>query len=409
MPDTENNINQEDSKAKRERLMIYLRGMSAGVLLTMIIFAVIAGVVIGRSGKEPSGADVLTSLKTRQKMGGVADLISKNYYYDADPDLLETYLFKGIAAGLDDPYAAYYSSPEREDVDRGNEGQYFGIGISFSMTDEGEMEIVDVYPGSAADKAGIKPGDIVLEVEGEPVTGLSSDEAADLISAREEAGQVTMLLDRDEEQISVTASFEMVKTSVITSRMLDAETGYICLPQFTTAAAQEFPDILKDLQEKGAKRLVLDIRDNPGGLLESVCDIFGTFRANEEIVHILRKDKQEETITTGDEAVFTGTVALLVNGRSASASELLAGGIQDLKIGPVIGEQTYGKGVIQSTYYFRDGSAVKFTTEKYLTAHRRDIDGIGVEPDVVIENMDETDQERILETALKEASEWKSE
>ncbi len=409
MPDTENNNMNEEEKARRERVMTYLRGMSAGALLTMIIFAVIAGVVIGKSRREPSGADVLTSLKTRQKMAGVAELISKNYYYDADPELLETYLFKGIAAGLDDPYADYYSAPEREDVDRGNEGQYFGIGITFFMNDEGRMEISDVYEGSAADKAKIQPGDIVLEVEGEAVTGLPADEAADLISACEEAGKVSMLLERDGEEIPVTASFEMVRTSVITSRMLDEETAYIRLPQFTTAAAEEFPEILAGLRDKGAKRLVLDIRDNPGGLLESVCDIFGCFRAKEEIVRILRKDEKEETITTGEEAVFEGTVAVLVNSRSASASELLAGGIQDLKIGPVIGEQTYGKGVIQSTYYFRDGSAVKFTTEKYLTAHGRDIDKTGVEPDVVIGNMDEMTEEQILETAVKEASEWKSE
>ena len=409
MPDTENNHLKEEDKGKRERVMTYLRGMSAGALLTMVIFAAIAGVVIGKSRLKPSGADVLTSVKTRQKMAGVADLISKNYYYDADPELLETYLFKGIAAGLDDPYAAYYSAPEREGVDRGNEGEYFGIGITFYMTDEGRMEITDVYAGSAADKAGILPGDIVLEVEGTPVDGLTADEAASLISGFEEAGKVTMLIERDGEQVSASPVFEMVKTSVITSRMLDEETGYICLPQFTAAAAKEFPDVLAKLRDKGAKRLVLDIRDNPGGLLESVCDIFGTFRANEEIVRIRRKDEQEQTITTGEEAVFDGTVAVLVNSRSASASELLAGGIQDLKIGPVIGEQTYGKGVIQSTYYFRDGSAVKFTTEKYLTAHGRDIDQTGVEPDVVIENMDGTDEKLILETALKEASEWKSE
>ena len=398
---------QLDNK-KREKIMLYLRGMTMGALLTAIALAVIGGIVLYRSRKEPSGADVLTSLKTRNKMAGVADLIRKNYYYEEDPELLEIYLFKGIAAGLDDPYAAYYSPEELENVERSNEGRYFGIGIIFSI--DGELPLVeDIYEGSAADRAGILPGDHLLEIDGKETKGLTSDEVADLISEKEETGEIGLVLERKGEKIALSVSFEMVKTTVTESEMLDAQTGYIRLPQFTVAAAEEFDGLVKSLQEQGAEQLILDIRDNPGGLLESVCDIFGAFVSDEEIVHILRRDGQEDTVKTKEGPAFKGTVAVLVNGGSASASELLAGGMQDLGIGPVIGQKTYGKGVVQSTYYLRDGSAFKFTTEKYLTAHRRDIDRAGVEPDVVLEGMEEMTQEQVLEIAAGEALKWKRE
>ena len=391
-----------------QRLAVYLKGLSMGALLTMIAFALITAVVLGKFRRESSGADVLTSLQTRQKMENIAGLISENFYYEADPEKLETWMLKGIAAGLDDPYAAYYSASERENEDRNNEGRYFGIGVTYTLEEDLPV-ILDVYEGSAAERAGILAGDIILSVDGQETKGLSMEEVAGLFANGQETGKVTVEIERDGETITAEPSFEMVNTSALESGMIDDKTGFIRIPQFTTAAAEEFASVAEELKGQGMEYLVLDLRDDPGGLLDSVCPIFGDLAGDREVVHIVRRDDEEEVLTTGREAVFDGPVAVLVNGSSASASELLAAGIQDLKIGPVIGETTFGKGVVQSTYYLIDGSAVKFTTEKYLTAGGRDIDGKGVVPDVEIKNMEELSDEELYEMAAKEAEQWKRE
>ena len=407
-PEKENGRENTANMDSHQRAVVYLKGLSMGALLTMIAFALITAVVLGRFNKESSGADVLTSLQTRQKMESIAGLISENFYYEEDPENLETWMFKGIAVGLDDPYAAYFSASERENEDRNNEGRYFGIGVTYTLEEDLPV-IVGVYEGSAADKAGVLTGDIILSVDGTGTKGLSMDEIAGLFSASQETGQVALELERDKEKMDVTVSFEMVNTSALESGMINDRTGFVRLPQFTMAAAEEFTAVLEELKGEGMENLVLDLRDNPGGLLDSVCPIFGDLAGDIEAVHIVRRDNEEETIKTGRDASFDGPVAVIVNGSSASASELLSAGIQDLKIGPVIGETTYGKGVVQSTYYLRDGSAFKFTTEKYLTAGGRDIDGTGVVPDVELNYMEELSDEELYETAAKEAEQWKRE
>ena len=402
-------IREEDVIRRR---LGFLNGFIVGVaasFLCLLIFG--GGWLLGQRAQqqkkveqeEKSGASVLTDGDTLRKLDEVQSLIEQNYLDEVDSEELSTFLFKGVAAGLDDDYADYYSKQELESVLDSTRGEYFGIGAVLSEnTRTGEICVIQVYEGSPAEKAGLQEGDAIMSVNDEAAMGLGLSGLVTTIKGMEYAFRLTVYRAESEEELELELKCDNVEIVHVSYEMLEGNTGYLKISEFTTSAVEQFRNAVADLNSQGMQNLIVDLRNNPGGLLTSVCDILDEVLPEGLIVYTEDKyGEREEFMSDGNRSV-TCPLAVLVNGYSASASEIFAGAVQDYGLGPVIGTQTYGKGVVQKTYPLSDGSAFKVTVEKYFTAGGQDIDGNGITPDTVIEETETDEKTGMNSTEEKE-------
>lgn len=391
---------------QENRRSSFVNGLLSGVLLSGLCLAVFCGGwLFAQKAKqeeaseqaEESGASVLTDGDTLHKLDEVQSLIEQYYLDEVDGEKLSDYLFKGAAVGLGDDYANYYSREELTSVLDSSRGEYFGIGAVMSEdTRTGEICIVQVYEGSPAEKAGLCSGDVVMTVEEESAAALGLSDLVTKIKGAEGAFQMTVYRPDTEEELEFTLECDDIVVSHVEYEMLEDGIGYIQITEFTESAVTQFKDAVKDLNSQNMQKLIVDLRNNPGGLLTSVCDILDEVLPEGLIVYTEDKNGNREEFSADSKRSVDCEIAVLVNGYSASASEIFAGAIQDYELGPVIGTQTYGKGVVQKTYSLSDGSAFKMTVEKYFTAKGQDINGNGITPDIIIEETDsevETEQE----------------
>lgn len=367
----------------------FTKGVLFGILISavcmMAVFLVCNGTIgFGQDSEAADGAAVLTDRRTRQKLEEVVQKIEDSFLYEADGGQLADYLFRGVAAGLQDPYASYYSAEELQNVMNTSSGAYYGIGITLlEDTHTGTFRVTAVYEGSPAWEAGILAGDQLLEVESVAVNGMDLSQVVAMIRGQEE--EIALTISRDGKEQTVQVLPAAVEIPTVSYRMLEGKIGYLRITEFDKVTVQQFRDAMADLEGQGMEGLVADVRDNPGGNLDSVCEILDELLPEGLIVYAENKYGEREEYTSDQEHQFTKPVAVLVNGNSASASEIFAGAIQDYALGPLVGTQTYGKGVVQRTYLLSDGSALKLTTDRYYTAKGQDIDGKGVTPDVIVE------------------------
>lgn len=387
-------------------------GFLAGILTALVCVAVFMlgwfaaeyG-IFGTAENQVAGVEVLTDSGTSEKLAEIQNIIEKNYLNDVDSEYLAAYLFKGLAAGLKDDYAGYYSAEELQSVRDSSNGEYYGIGVTISKDAEtGELSVAEVYEGSPADQGGMRQGDIVTAVDGVDVTSYELSEVVAMIKAKK--GEFTIRVYRPDTdgETDITLECSDVELVCVKYEMVTDTIGCITLSEFTAAAVDQFTEAAFALYEQGMEKLIVDLRDNPGGLLTSVCDILDEILPEGLIVYTEdRYGSREEYSADGDRTIGC-EVAVLVNGGSASASEIFAGAIQDYGIGPVIGTQTYGKGVVQKTFQLSDGSALKLTVEKYYTPNGQDIDGNGITPDIIVEETQTEESDPVLERAIGELS-----
>ncbi|MCD7716412.1 MAG: S41 family peptidase [Lachnospiraceae bacterium] len=375
----------------------FVNGMLTGAILALLCMAAVIfvpGIVRDLTGKGNPGAKVLTTGSTLNKLAQVQEIIEDYYLDEVDGELLESYLFKGIAAGLDDAYASYYTAEELSSVMDSTRGEYYGIGASIGTDSEtGDFYIGEVYEDSPAEEGGLRVDDIVRAVDGGTIEDLTLNELVTLIKSKD-TFTMTVYRPDTEEELELTITCGDVTPTYVTYEMLDGSIGYLMLTEFTESAVEQFQSAIEDLNEQGMEKLIVDVRDNPGGLLSAVCDILDEILPEGLIVYTEDKNGNREEYNADDERSVTCEVAVLVNGGSASASEIFAGAIQDYGIGSIIGTQTYGKGVVQKTYSLSDGSAFKLTVENYYTPNGQEIDGNGITPDIVVdENAEDADTE----------------
>ncbi|MCD7885454.1 MAG: S41 family peptidase [Lachnospiraceae bacterium] len=423
-------VEQENETAQDQQLIEalekragrrFLNGMMLGFVLGIAVVVVAAyapGVIRRLTGRGNPGAEVLTQSSTITKLSEVQELIEAYYLDEVDGEYLETYLFKGIAAGLDDAYANYYTAEELSSVMDSTNGEYYGIGATIGTdTETGEFYVGEVYEGGPAEEGGLQPEDLVRAVDGELASEMTLNELVALIKSKE---TFTMTVYRPSEgsELELTITCADVIPTYVTYEMLEDGIAYLKLTEFTASAVEQFRDAVADLNSQGMESLIVDLRDNPGGLLSAVCDILDEILPEDALmVYTEDKNGNREEYTADDEQSVTCRVAVLVNDGSASASEIFAGAIQDYGIGPVIGTQTYGKGVVQKTYSLSDGSAFKLTVENYYTPNGQEIDGNGITPDIVVdedasaestsaedeeETADDTETDTVLLRALEE-------
>jgi len=312
--------------------------------------------------------------------------IETKYVNDTDDVKLIDGAIDGMVKSLNDPHSNYLSPKMYKTLMEQTEGSFAGIGVVMGMDNEQKIHIVGIMENSPGQKAGLQEGDEILAVDGVPVTQMAFDEVA--AHVRGQAGtDVVLTIMRDNTNQDITITRDNIKLKTVGHKMLDNNIGYIQIVSFSEDTANEFNEAYNDLKNQGMKALVLDLRNNPGGLLTTCVEIAKKLVPKGEIVSIVDKQGNKETYSSSLEAPEYPLV-VLINKNSASASEILSGAIQDTKTGTIIGNTSYGKGSVQTILPMFEDDAVKLTIAKYYTPSGRSIDGTGITPDIEI-NLDE--------------------
>lgn len=312
--------------------------------------------------------------------------IETKYVNDTDDVKLIDGAIDGMVKSLNDPHSNYLSPKMYKTLIEQTEGSFAGIGVVMGMDNEQKIHIVGIMENSPGQKAGLQEGDEILAVDGVPVTQMAFDEVA--AHVRGQAGtDVVLTIMRDNANQDITITRDNIKLKTVGHKMLDNNIGYIQIVSFSEDTANEFNEAYNDLKNQGMKALVLDLRNNPGGLLTTCVEIAKKLVPKGEIVSIVDKQGNKETYSSSLEAPEY-PLAVLINKNSASASEILSGAIQDTKAGTIIGNTSYGKGSVQTILPMFEDDAVKLTIAKYYTPSGRSIDGTGITPDIEI-NLDE--------------------
>lgn len=356
----------------------FKKGIAIGVASALIVTG--AGFVGYQKIMFPEGT-LLSDTKTIQKLNYLEKLIDEEYLDEKDEDSLREGLYAGLMSGLNDPYSVYYTAEQYKELNTSNEGTYVGIGAVLKKAEDGGAEITQLYEGGSGEQAGLKKGDILKAIDGEDITEKETSEIVSMIRESDK-DSVTLTVQRDEETKDIKVEIRDVEIQTVYHEMLDDETGYIRISQFSEVTGNQYKKAFEDLQDKGLKKLVIDLRDNPGGLLNAVCDVLRQILPEGLIVYTEDKNGKKEEEKCDGKNELSMPLAVLVNGNSASASEIFAGAVKDYGIGTIVGTTTYGKGVVQTIRPLSDGSAVKLTIAKYFTPKGNDINKKGITPDV---------------------------
>ncbi len=333
-----------------------------------------------------------------------------DYYFVLDHNEEEQRLAakRAYVSGLGDPYSAFLTAEEFNEMMESSNGSYCGIGVQVQFsTETGDVTVVTVFKNSSAMQAGLQKGDIFRAVNGESIAGFDLDTVVSLIRGEEGTDvDVTLYRPSDHSTYTVTVTRRQVEIDTVEYRMLTEKTGYIRLSEFDEVSVNQVADALKQLKKQGMQKLVFDLRDNPGGLLSSVLGITDLFLNKGQLIFYM-EDKQgkEYRYSAAEKASFGGDLIVLVNGGSASASEVFSGAIKDNERGTLMGEQTFGKGIVQSFFKMSDGSYVKLTSEHYCTPSGADIHGTGIAPHIAGADDPATEEDELIAAALKELGE----
>lgn len=335
------------------------------------------------------------------------DSVLDTYYLEADnidPDEMMDTLYKGYISGLDERYTAYYTPEEYEQLMNDSQGVYVGIGVTVTIDQEtGNMVIVTVTEDGPGEAAGLLEGDTIISIEGESVQDMDLDTAVSKIQG-EEGTEVTIGVYREStgETLEKTMTRRKMDAQTVAYSMLEDNIGYIQITAFDEVTVEQFDNAVSDLQSQNIRGLIVDVRGNPGGNVDSVCSILDRLLPEGLLVYTIDKNGSKEEEYADNEEVLDIPMAVLVNGDSASASEIFAAALQDYDWAEIVGEQTYGKGIVQYIIPLSDGSAVKLTSAKYYTPNGECIHGIGVTPDVKVAADENSASDTQLEAAVSE-------
>lgn len=367
-------------------------GTTVGILVGFLLATLVAVIVLfGRktsvSDSSQGVIDTLTddSATSESKLQTILYIIKNYYYQDVDDQTLIDGVYAGIVESLDDPYSAYYTAEEYEDLMDTLTGNYAGIGALLQKNAEtGEVAITKVYEDTPAEQAGLQEGDIIVSADGNIATEEDLDVFVQHIRG-EEGTDVELVINREGEEMTVTCTRASISTPTVEHQMFDNNVGYIQVSQFTDGTYDDFVAAYEDLEAQGMTSVIFDMRNNGGGLLDSVVDILDYLLPEGTVVYTMDKAGNREDYTSDAANYKSIPMTVLVNGNTASAAEIFTGAIRDFEYGTIIGTQTFGKGIVQSTIPLTDGSAVKLTTQTYYTPSGECIHGTGITPDEVLE------------------------
>ncbi len=324
---------------------------------------------------------------------------------DIDLDIVIQGAIKGMLKALDDPYTRYMDTQtlkrEQEDIFLGRFG---GLGIIISMKDD-QLIIISPIEDTPAYRAGIKAGDKIIEIDGKPTEGMGLDEAVDILRG-EKGTEVTLGIKREnvEELLGITIIRDIIEVKAVKKEVMGKNNNlaYIRITTFNVNTKPELEEVLNEFKkDSDIHGVILDLRNNPGGLLDSAVEVASKFIKEGPIVHIKDRDGIVATIESKGNKYPEWPLFVLVNKGSASASEIVAGAIQDSGRGKLLGEKTFGKGVVQQVFNLNNGSGVAVTTSEYFTPNERSINHIGIEPDILVESVEDDEQDMQLNKAIQ--------
>lgn len=338
-----------------------------------------------------STADLYNSDEVDKKISEIEMYIDQAFYFDTDKDKQEEALYDGIMNGLDDPYSVYYTKEEYESLMEEDSGEYCGIGALVTQDEQKRVSIVRPFEGSPAEEAGLQAGDIIVQVDDVVIVDQDLESVVKLLKGEEgTVVHVKYYRNGDADYTETDITRRKIENSTVSAKILDENLGYISVEQFYMNTDELFIQEYDKLIEAGVDGVIIDLRDNPGGLVDTVLNMCDYIMEDGQTM-LSVKDRDDKVLSeykSKDKHSVDMPMVVLVNGNSASASEIFAGAMKDLGLATIVGTTTFGKGIVQSVIPLSDGSAIKLTIAKYFTAGGNDIHQVGIEPDYVVELKD---------------------
>lgn len=366
-----------------------------GIVLVIVTALFTSTLQIALGDRVVISKEMYEGYKKYNKMIGLEGAVKEDFYKKPADDKLVTGAIKGMFSGLDDPYSQFYTKEEFNRLKEQTSGSFVGIGVFISpSSDDGYLTVISPIEGSPAEKSGIKAGDKILKVNGKTVSAKHSDEAISMIKGKE-GTSVELTLIRDGKEFNVKVKREEIVSKSINGKMLDDGIGYIQITSFSENTYKEFKTALDKLKSENMKGLVLDVRDNGGGLLD-ICQKIADELIGEGTIVYTKDNKGNTEYLKSDKEKLGLPIAILTNENSASASEILTGAIVDNKAGVSVGTTTFGKGLVQTVRELKDGTGYKLTTAQYFTPSGDYINEKGIKP-----NIEEKNPEKQLDAATK--------
>ena len=396
----------KEARAKKTRRLCFLNGLFwgfiAGGMFSCICILAIRGIILhqnnnviqipkaeedGELKHEKEALDTAITAEMIQKLRTLESAIDVYYYQEGiDYEAMQEGILSGLVDSLNDPYSEYYTKEEFEKVSLDNEGIYYGIGAYVSMDTMLSMpKISGIIPGTPAEEVGLRENDVITEVGDVSMYQMTTQDAVSYIRGEEGTTvDLTIYREGEPDYLHFTVERRKVESPTVNHEMM-GDVGYLQITSFDEVTVHQFKDAYAALEQEGMKGLIIDVRSNPGGLLTTVLDICREILPKGLIVYTEDKYGEKNEYTCDGKNEIDIPLVVLINGNSASASEILAGAVQDYEIGTIVGTTTYGKGVVQNIFGLSDGSAVKLTISNYFTPKGNNIHGIGVQPDVEVE------------------------
>ena len=337
-----------------------------------------------QSAAENTGSDTVANQRTMDKLKLLEDTIGKYYLEGVDEQTLEKGVYDGLVKALGDPYSVYYSAEELKELQDKTEGIYYGIGAYIGIdADTSLPRLTGIIEGTPAQESGLRAGDLLYKVDGEEVQGLELTQVVSKVKGEEGTTvHLTIIREGESDYLEIDVVRRKVESPTVNQKMLDNNIGYIQITEFDTVTLDQFTEALAVCRGSGMKGLILDLRGNPGGNLNTVCDIAREILPKGLIVYTEDKNGKRTEYTCDGTNQMKEPLVVLVDSGSASASEILAGAIKDYGIGTLVGTTTFGKGIVQRIISLSDGSAVKLTVSNYYTPNGNNIHKIGIAPDI---------------------------
>ena len=373
---------QKRFKTYKIIMLVVLVAFITFLVTSIVMYQYFTNDSFGKSIVEKSEqtSDIAETLEDYRK------IIDKYYLGDIDEEKLKEGAIAGYIKGLDDEYTEYISKEDMADYMADATGNFVGVGVYMVQdTEANKIMVLSPIKGSPAEKAGLQPGDYIIAVDGVTYTGEQMTEASNKIKG-ETGTTVKLQIQRKDETLDIELTRENIKVNPVEGEVLENNIGYIEFSSFDDGTAEEFKTKFVELQGKGIKSLIIDLRNNGGGIVDEALEIANYILDKDSVIlYEVDKNNNETVEKTTDDPIINMPIVILTNENTASSSEILAGALKDHKKATIVGEKTYGKGVIQRLLTLPDGSGLKITSEKYLTPNRTEINKVGIEPDEKVE------------------------
>ncbi len=376
------------------------RAVIGSILLITLTFLCTSmfNVVIGN--KAIISKSDYEEFKKLSKVLFLKERIEDEFYQDVNEEDLITAVERGIFDGLDDPYSQYYTKDEFKDLIETTSGSYVGVGIVVSPGEDGFITVVAPIEDTPAEKAGIKPGDKITKVDSVKYSAKELDKAISIIKGEPGKDVVLSIIREDMQEFDVTIKREQIVIKSVKSEMME-DIGYIRISSFDERTGEEFDENLASIKENNPKGIIIDLRDNPGGLLDQVKEVADSILGEATIVYTEDRDGNRNYLKSSASGKLDIPLVILVNGNSASASEILAGAVRDNKAGTLVGTTTFGKGLVQNVVPLKDGSGYKITMAQYFTPSGEYINEKGITPEYVVQASEDESKDVQLEKAIQ--------